>query len=163
MAKKKTESAEVMAISIPRKELDEKALENLKATIRAKENLLKKALGAERLDIIDEDDRLSFNWFTFTGNPAESKAYTHLVTALCELARKLKRVNLTEEKNIENEKYAFRCFLLRLGFVGPQYKEERKLLLKNFAGSSAFRSKEYEELWKKNQAEKRKALKEAKA
>lgn len=39
----------------------------------------------------------------------------------------------------DNEKYAFRCFLLRLGFIGDEYKADRKVLLKNLSGSSAFK------------------------
>ena len=50
-----------------------------------------------------------------------------------------KRISATE-KFAENEKYAFRCFLLRLGFIGSEYKEERKILLENLSGSSAFKS-----------------------
>lgn len=138
MANKK--QSDVLAISIPRKNLNDAALANLKALIKAKESLLKKALGMENLELLIDEERISFNWFIFTGDPIESKAYTHLVTSLCELAKKIKRVNLKEEKEFENEKYAFRCFLLRLGFVGPQFKEERKLLLKNFSGSSAFKT-----------------------
>ena len=54
------------------------------------------------------------------------------------MAKKQQRVNATE-KHVENEQYAFRCFLLRLGFVGPEYKADRKFLLKNLSGNSAFR------------------------
>ena len=54
------------------------------------------------------------------------------------LARSLKRVN-AREKPVENEKYAFRCFLLRLGIVGKEWKDARKVLLKNLSGSSAFK------------------------
>ena len=138
MADKK--QPDVLAISIPRKNLDDAAFDNLKALIKAKESLLKKALGMENLELLIDEKRISFNWFIFTGDPIESKAYTHLVTSLCDLSKKLKRVNLKEEKQVENEKYAFRCFLLRLGFVGSQFKEERKLFLKNFSGSSAFKT-----------------------
>lgn len=138
MANKK--ESDVLSISIPRNGLDDAALANLKALIKAKESLLKKALGMENLELLIDEKRISFNWFIFTGDPIESKAYTHLVTSLCDLSKKLKRVNLKEEKQVENEKYAFRCFLLRLGFVGSQYKEERKLLMKNFSGSSAFKT-----------------------
>ena len=55
------------------------------------------------------------------------------------MARNAKRVTATE-KPADNEKYAFRCFLLRLGFIGAEYKEERKILLKNLSGSSAFKN-----------------------
>ena len=52
-----------------------------------------------------------------------------------------KRVQ-AREKPVENEKYAFRCYLLRLGFIGDEFKQTRKILLKNFEGSSAFRTQE---------------------
>ena len=55
------------------------------------------------------------------------------------MSRNAKRVTATE-KEVDNEKYAFRCFLLRLGFIGAEYKAERKILLKNLTGSSAFRN-----------------------
>lgn len=59
---------------------------------------------------------------------------------LSELAEQLKYVSI-KEKTVENEKYAFRCFLLRLGFIGNEYKESRKLLLENLTGNTAFKSK----------------------
>ncbi len=39
-----------------------------------------------------------------------------------------------------DEKYAFRCFLLRLGFIGDEFKKSRKILLANLDGSSAFKT-----------------------
>ena len=62
----------------------------------------------------------------------------HLVTALCDMARNQKRIN-AKEAEVVNEKYAFRCFLLRLGFISEEYKMERKILLRNLSGSAAFR------------------------
>jgi hypothetical protein len=55
------------------------------------------------------------------------------------MSLKQKRIS-SIEKPTENEKYAFRCFLLRLGFIGDDYKKSRKILLKNLSGSSAFKS-----------------------
>ena len=55
------------------------------------------------------------------------------------MARNAKRV-VAKEKETDNDKYAFRCFLLRLGFIGAEFKTERKILLRNLVGSSAFRS-----------------------
>ena len=60
------------------------------------------------------------------------------------MSKAQKRIN-TKEKAVENEKYAFRCFLLRLGFIGAEYKAERKLLLKNLTGSSAFKKEKNNE------------------
>ena len=54
------------------------------------------------------------------------------------MAKEAKRVN-GKDHPVENEKYAFRCFLLRLGFIGAEYKEARKVLLRNFIGSAAYR------------------------
>jgi CRISPR/Cas system-associated protein endoribonuclease Cas2 len=54
------------------------------------------------------------------------------------MSKNLKRAN-SKEKEVENEKYAFRCFLLRLGFIGTEYKTYRKILLRNLEGSSAFK------------------------
>ena len=55
------------------------------------------------------------------------------------MAKEAKRVPATE-KPTNNEKYAFRCFLLRLGFIGNEYKTYRKVLLKTLTGSAAFKS-----------------------
>lgn len=55
------------------------------------------------------------------------------------MAKTQQRVNATQ-KQVDNEKYAFRCFLLRLGFVGSEFKTERKILLKNLSGNSAFKN-----------------------
>ena len=60
------------------------------------------------------------------------------------MARNQKRIT-AKEKPADNEKYAFRCFLLRLGFIGSEYKGERKILLKNLSGSSAFKNGERKE------------------
>ncbi|MDD7220678.1 MAG: hypothetical protein PUI16_12015 [Clostridia bacterium] len=41
---------------------------------------------------------------------------------------------------VENEKYAFRCFLLWLGFIGDEYKAARRVLLKNLTGNGAWKN-----------------------
>ena len=76
------------------------------------------------------------------GSPVDadsSAAYTHFISALCEMSRNAKRVTATE-KPVENEKYAFRCFLLRWDSSAANIKSERKILLKNLTGSSAFKN-----------------------
>lgn len=127
-----------LAIQMPMP--DHTALVNLYALVEAKGSLIKKALGVEDLPIRRLDDRLEFPWFPTDAEPEEIKTYLHFVTALCGLAKSQKRV-FSREKPVENEKYAFRCFLLRLGFIGSEFKAERKILLRNLTGSSAFRVK----------------------
>ena len=134
-----------ICISMPKSLFTDTALENLKAIVAAKGNLIKKALGTDELPVEVTDTKVSFPWFAGTPTPEELKAYDTFICKLCEMARNQKRVNATE-KPTDNEKYAFRCFLLRLGFIGAEYKETRKILLRNLTGSSAFKSGQQSEV-----------------
>ena len=113
-------------------------MDNLTKLLKAKGRLIRKALAVDKLSIEVTDSTVKFPWFSECGTD-ECKAYTHFISALCELAANAKRVT-AKEKETDNDKYAFRCFLLRLGFIGSEYKEERKILLRNLTGSSAFRN-----------------------
>lgn len=112
---------------------------NLTNLLEAKGSLIKKALGISELPINIDEEKISFPWFADVLDADTVKAYTDFIAALCKMSREQKRISSTE-KAAENEKYAFRCLLLRLGFVGAEYKTDRKILLKNLTGSSAFRS-----------------------
>lgn len=125
-----------LTVEIP---LDKVAVGNLTKLLDAKGNLIRKALGITDLRIEVMDDRVAFPWFGDLSDSDAVKAYTHFISALCEMSKNAKRVTATE-KPVDNEKYAFRCFLLRLGFIGSEYKAERKILLKNLTGSSAFKN-----------------------
>ena len=119
-------------------EMPHTAVENLKKLLEAKGNLIKKALGIGSLPIEVKEEAVEFPRFE-TVSPEETAAYTHFISALCELSKNAKRVT-AKEKEVDNEKYAFRCFLLRLGFIGTEYKAERKILLRNLSGSAAFKT-----------------------
>ena len=124
-----------LTVTIP---MDDTAVENLKKLLEAKGNLIKKALNIDSLPIEVKEETVEFPWFE-TADADETAAYTHFISALCELSRNAKRVT-AKEKEVDNEKYAFRCFLLRLGFIGTEYKAERKILLRNLSGSAAFKT-----------------------
>ena len=124
-----------LTVAIP---IDCTAVGNLKKLLEAKGNLIKKALGIDSLPIEVKEEAVEFPWFE-TVSPEETAAYTHFISALCELSKNAKRVT-AKEKEVDNEKYAFRCFLLRLGFIGTEYKAERKILLRNLSGSAAFKT-----------------------
>lgn len=128
-----------LVIEMPRSSFTETALENLKRLVESKGSLIKKALGVKILELEITDDKVRFPWFEDGTDPDAVKAYSHFVTALCEMARMQKRVT-AKEKDTDNEKYAFRCFLLRLGFIGDEYKAARKILLRNLTGSAAFKN-----------------------
>ncbi|HBE8721275.1 virulence protein [Clostridioides difficile] len=125
-----------LTISMP---LDKVGVGNLTNLLDAKENLIKKALGVNDIRIIIEEDKVSFPWFEELPKPEEINAYTQFIAALCKMSKEQKRISATQ-KETDNEKYAFRCFLLRLGFIGDEYKQSRKILLKNLSGSSAFKN-----------------------
>lgn len=113
-------------------------IDNLKKLLEAKGSLIKKAFGIDELPVEIDGDKISFPWFSETDS-GTARACTDFISALCKMSREQKRIMATE-KAVDNEKYAFRCFLLRLGFIGDEYKADRKILLKNLKGSSAFKS-----------------------
>ena len=127
-----------LTVSMLRSNFSEGALENLQALVEAKGELIRHALDVEDLPIEISEDEVSFPWFEELPTPEEVKAYNHFISALSQMAINQKRITV-KEKEVENEKYAFRCFLLRLGFIGKEYKDERKILLRNLTGSSSFK------------------------
>lgn len=124
-----------LEIQIP---LEDVAAGNLLKLLEAKGALIQKALGIPHTKIEIRENCIAFPWFDEVPAPEELDAYTRFIAALCEMSIKQKRIT-AKEKEVENEKYAFRCFLLRLGFVGDEYKAARKILLKNLSGSAAFK------------------------
>ncbi|WCG23478.1 virulence protein [Vagococcus lutrae] len=127
-----------LSIEYPLDSFDEQTIENLEKLIQSKSTLIKRALAIETTKIVLEDDRISFPWFERELTPEELETYTKFIVALCETALKQKRVTAVE-KQIENEKYAFRCFLLKLNFIGGEYKADRKLLMSKLSGDSSFK------------------------
>ena len=134
-----TDAPDSFSISLPHTLFTDTALQNLNSLLEAKGTLIKKALGIFDLPIVVTDEQIIFPWFGSIPSPEEVHAYTTFIAKLGEMARTAKRVTATE-KEVDNEKYAFRCFLLRLGFIGDEYKNDRKILLRNLSGSGAFKS-----------------------
>ncbi|NLN26014.1 MAG: virulence protein [Bacteroidetes bacterium] len=127
-----------LVIEIPLEGFTDTALLNLERLVESKASLIKKALGVDSLPVIKTEDRVSFPWFPFESTADEVKAYTHFISALCEMEKTQERISATE-KEVDIEQYAFGCCILRLGFIGSVYKLERKILLSKLTGSSAFK------------------------
>lgn len=128
-----------LTVDMPLDSFTDKAIVNLREIVTSKHQLIRKALGADSLPIDITDGKLRFPWFTLTGADGEIDAYLRFVTALCEMAKKQQRVT-AKERDSDNDKFAMRVFLIRLGFVGPVYKQARKLLLKNLTGNSSWKA-----------------------
>ena len=128
-----------LSISLPRTLFTETALQNLDALLLSKGRLIRHAFDIREATYTLTDERITFTWLHGTITDETAKAYAAFISKLCEMARTQKRVT-AKEKIVDNEKYAFRCFLLRLGMIGNAYKVSRKILLQNLTGSSAFKS-----------------------
>ena len=128
-----------LEITVAIDENDTETFDKLQDIITSKQTLFKHALGIQRPVIERTEQGICFPWFSANCTAEENLAYRQLTTALVTMAKEAKRV-VVKERPADNEKYAFRCFLLRLGFIGEEYKQSRKILLKNLTGSSAFKS-----------------------
>ena len=126
-----------LTISMPRDFFTEQSMNNLLQLIANKETLLKHALNTESLAVNECEETVEFPWFTVEKD-GDGDAYAKFITMFCEFAKNLKRV-VNKSDTSDNEKYAFRCFLLRLGMIGEEYKPVRRVLLRRLTGSSAFR------------------------
>ncbi|MDR3602079.1 MAG: virulence factor [Desulfosporosinus sp.] len=102
-------------------------------------------------DLIDKS--ISFSFFNAILNIEEVLAYRTLCQLINEQGRKQK-FSSTNQREVINEKYAFRVWLLKLGFIGEIFKTERKILLSKLDGDAAYRTIEA----KQAAGEKRKAL-----
>ena len=69
------------------------------------------------------------------------KAMIQLCLAMSQLAKQI-RFASPKPQQTENEAYAFRCWMLRLGFIGEEFKTARDFFLANMDGNCAWRHSE---------------------
>jgi len=134
-----SEQIDRIVIQIPLAGFPAEKIDNLRRLVASKERLIKKAIGIEALPIIEDSETLDFPWVPAGARSDEIMAYVQLVSKLCDMTKAQQRVLATEQP-VENEKYAFRCFLLRLGFIGEEYAAARKILLRNLEGNGSHKS-----------------------
>lgn len=126
------------AVSIPRSALTDDALERLKLIVANKEVLFQRAVLADSLPVEVTEEEIAFPWFTLTGMNGEAAAYTQFITALCQMAREQTRV-LDKPYDGDNDRFAMRIFMVRLGMKGAQYALARKLMMNHLTGNSGWR------------------------
>ena len=68
---------------------DDNGIEILKAVIKSKEGLFRKAFGSEKMDIIVDDEKITFPWFSIMDG-TEANAYSTFIEHLCNHAKTLK-------------------------------------------------------------------------
>ena len=67
------------------------------------------------------------------------KSYIQLCLAMSQMAKDVRSASPKPQQN-ENPKYAMRTWLLRLGFIGDEFKTAREILTKRLNGDAAFRT-----------------------
>ncbi|MDO4157141.1 MAG: hypothetical protein Q4D37_10245 [Oscillospiraceae bacterium] len=114
--------------------LSERTLNRVRRIIENKGELFKSAFKTDSLEIQVTEKTVDFPWFTVEQD-GDADAYCICISMLCEFAKNRNRINYKPDTS-DNEKYAFRCFLIRIGMVGTEYKAVRKVLLRNLTGFS---------------------------
>ncbi len=135
------EPTDHITIEVPKDGFNDATIANLEKLIESKAPLIKRALGVAALPVEQTDETLRFPWLASGTSDDEIDACTHFIAALCKMAKEQARVT-AKAKDVDNEKYAFRCFLLRLGFIGKEFAAVRKILLQRLSGNSSFKSGE---------------------
>lgn len=130
---------EYLAVFIEHEKISPETLAKLEQIVSSKATLLRKALGDSPLSIVNTPKGYAFPWFQIESDEESQSAYATLIEKMIEFARERTRITASD-KETDNPKYAFRCFLLRLGFIGSEYKRERAILLRNLEGNGAFKS-----------------------
>ena len=130
-------SANKLTVQMPADFFTEYTLNNLHQICENKAFLFQAAFKTDSLDIIQSDDKVEFPWF-IVENDGDADAYCIFISMLCEFAKNQSRINRKPDTS-DNPKYTMRCFLIRLGMVGAEFKAARKVILRHLSGSSAFR------------------------
>ena len=108
-------------------------MDNLEKLIASRDTLLKKVLGTDTLPVEQTPNSLKFDWFPEDGN---AMVYSQLASALVRVATEATRIT-AREKPVESEKFRMRTMLLRLGFIGPEFSQARKILTQGLSGSGS--------------------------
>ncbi len=127
-----------LTVQMPLDSLSERTLNRVRRIIENKGELFKSAFKTDSLEFQVTEKTVDFPWFTVEQD-GDADAYCMFISMLCEFAKDRNRINNKPDTS-DNEKYAFRCFLIRLGMIGTDFKAARKVLLRNLTGCSAFRN-----------------------
>ena len=126
-----------LTIEVPLAGFTPEKLTNLINLVNAKAPLLKAALGAKDLPVQQTNETLLFPWFGAELDSDHVLAYATLIAKICDAAKQKARVT-AKERDFTNPKYAMRCWLLSLGFIGPKYKDARRVILERLEGNGSW-------------------------
>ena len=101
-------------------------------------------------------DKLTFDGFGQAADADHVQTFMKLAGAMNNMALTQQRVQ-AKDVDDSNEKYSLRVWLIRLGLNGKDCKADRKRLLENLSGHTAFRNDAERERWEAKQKAKRDA------
>ena len=81
------EESDGLTVSLPKDGFTEASIANLRRLVEAKATLIRKALGADRITIDTDGDKVSFPWWDRLPEPEETQAYMSFIAALCAMAK----------------------------------------------------------------------------
>ena len=150
------------------------AKENLAALLQSKATLINAALGEDAfwysppeeyspenpggwygpaprnnaLPIEFTENTVKFNdWLRFGTEAEVIAAWSAFLCAAAGFVKKAKRVTAKDTGLLENQKFHFRAFIVRIGMNDAENKAHRKTLLRNLSGDSAFATPESKARW----------------
>ena len=103
-----------------------------------------------------DSDKLTFDGFGQEADADHVQTFMKLAGAMNNMALTQQRVQ-AKDVDDSNEKYSLRVWLIRLGLNGNDCKADRKRLMENLSGHTAFRNDAERERWEAKQKAKRDA------
>lgn len=134
-----------LVIMVPATELGEQGRDNLSALMRAYGPLIARAIGLPKpagVEYIRHEDAglvARFAWFTTLPDAEVASACQDFITALVAMAKTARRVRGRAPQD-DNDRYAMRTFLNRLGLTGDEHKTTRRVLTRHLSGNGAWRT-----------------------
>lgn len=127
-----------MVIGLEAEGHTDKSIAIFKKVFESKQELILQAMGIQQGELTTTEDSIVMSFFNSTLEIERLQAYITFCIVLNEHVLTLKSAS-SKPTVTDNPKFTFRVFLLRLGMVGKEYKETRKVLLEKLSGNSAFR------------------------
>lgn len=130
-----------LTVAFPTTGWDEATVAKLEALFAAKGELIAKALGipATPMNLNAVEGTVEFAWFEQLPDAEVIEAASVLLQLMIEHAKTSTRIS-PKPPEPGNDKYAMRCWLLRLGMIGDSYKHVRRVLLANLEGNAAWKT-----------------------
>ena len=130
-----------LTLAFPTTGWDEATAAKIDALLASKGALIAKALGipATPMNLNAVEETVEFAWFEQLPDAEVIEAASVLLQLMIEHAKTSTRIS-PKPPEPGNDKYAMRCWLLRLGMIGEGYKNARRVLLANLEGNAAWKT-----------------------